>query len=207
MGLHMGKAMRERKLRLLDEATVPFRAFHGAPWCVEEGWLRAVRVAVGTPTEELTERLGVQRREIFRLELAEKESRITLAALKRAAEALDCELIYGLKPMEGTLAEMAAERNAAREKALHAKRLAADERRAEEGKPRRWRDPQLGAIDVLMRLAGVRRSNSYTERLSSSVDRRLGRHAKKIARALTANAIKGDMGAVRDVLRLTGLKK
>jgi len=207
MGLHMGKEMRERQLRLLDEASLTFRVVHGVPWCVEEGWLRAVRLAVGIPVEELAKRLGVQRREIFRLEGAEKESRITLTALKRAAEALDCELIYGLRPKAGTLLEMAAERSVARKKALHVKRLATDERRVAEGKPRKWRDPQLGAIDELLRLAGVRKSNSYSERLSSSVDRRLGRHANKIARALMDKAKEGNLGAVRDILRLTGLKK
>jgi transcriptional regulator with XRE-family HTH domain len=157
--------------------------------------------------EELTERLGVQRREIFRLEKAEKESRITLAALKRAAEALDCELIYGLRPKEGTLVEMAEERRAAQAKALLAKRLAADEQRATEGKPRRWRDPKLEAIDELLRLAGVRKSNSYRERLSSSVDRRLGRHANKISRALTDQAKEGNYDALRDIMRLTGVMK
>ncbi|MGA2851464.1 MAG: hypothetical protein ABSE46_20870 [Terracidiphilus sp.] len=207
MGLHVGKEMRERQLRLLDEASLPLRAVHGAPWCVPDGWLRAVRVAVGTPVEELMERLGVQERAVFRLELAEKEPRITLGALKRGAEALGCELIYGFRPKEGTLVEMAAERSAAQEKALRARRMEADERRAAEGKPRRWRDPQLGAIDELLRLAGVRKPNSYAERLSSSVDRRLGRHANKIARAVTRKAMEGNMDAMRDIYWLTGLKK
>jgi transcriptional regulator with XRE-family HTH domain len=157
--------------------------------------------------EELTERLGVQRREIFRLEEAEKESRITLATLKRAAEALDCELIYGLSPKAGTLVEMAAERSAARQKALRAKRLAADEQRAAEGKPRRFGDPQLGAIDELLRLAGVRKSNSYRERLSSSVDRRLGRHATKFARVLTDKALEGNMVAFKELVRVAGMKR
>jgi transcriptional regulator with XRE-family HTH domain len=207
MGLHMGKAMRGRQLKLLDEASLPFRAVHGAPWCVEDGWLRSVRVAVGIPVEELALRLGVQPREVFRLETAEKESRITLAALKRAAEALDCELMYGLTPKEGTLVEMAAERSTARERALHAKRLAADDRRVAEGKPRRMRDPQLGAIDELLRLAGLARTNNCTERLRSSVDRRVGRHAGKIVGALTDKALEGNMGAIKDLLRIVGAVK
>ena len=207
MGLHTGKAERDRQLRLLDEASATFRAVSGAPPCVPDGWLRAVRVAVGTPTEELTQRLGIQQRAILRLERAEKGSQITMAALKRGAEALDCELIYGLRPIQGTLVEMAARRSAAQEQALHAKRMAADERRVSEGKPRRWRNPKLGAIDDLLRLAGVRKANSYGERLGSSVDRRLGRHAKKIARVLSGKAIEGDMGAMKDLLRLAGQKK
>jgi len=57
--------------------------------CTEGSWLWAVRTAVGTPVEELARRLGVQQREIFRLEQAERESRITLGSLERAAEAMD----------------------------------------------------------------------------------------------------------------------
>jgi transcriptional regulator with XRE-family HTH domain len=203
MGLHMGQAMRDEQLRLLDAASATFRAVHGAPECVPEGWLRAVRVAVGVPQEELVERLGVKRRAIFRLERAEKESSITLASLKRVAEALDCEVIYGLRPKEGTLVEMAAERRAVQAKALLAKRLAADELRAAEGKPRRLRDPKLAAINELLRLAGVKKGNTYGDRLTSSLDRRLGRHAKKIARVVTDQAKAGNYVAARDIMRLT----
>lgn len=200
--MHMEKWERERQLKLLDEASLPLRAVSGAPDCVPDGWLRAVRVAVGVPVEELALRLGVQRREVFRLEGAEKESRITLAALKRTAVALDCEVIYGLRPNDGTLVEMAAERREAREKALYEKRLAADVRRVAEGKPRRMRDPQLGAIDELLRLAGVARTNNCAKRLRSSVDRRVGRHASKIVGALTEKAVKGDLGAIKELIRL-----
>jgi len=66
--------------------------------CIDEGWLRAVRQAVGMPVEEVARRLGVQIGEIWRLERMERESRITLGALRRAAEAMDCELLYGLRP-------------------------------------------------------------------------------------------------------------
>ena len=98
----------------------------------------------------------MQQREIFRLELAERESRITLAALRRAAGALDCELTFALTPRQGTLGEMAAARRAARENALKAKRLNADERREREGKPRRMKDPQMEAIKTLLVLAGIK---------------------------------------------------
>jgi transcriptional regulator with XRE-family HTH domain len=155
MGMHMEKAMRERLLKGLDEASLPFRVAQRAA-CVEDGWLRTVRVAVGTPVEELARRQGVQQREIFRLERAEKEARITLGALQRAAGAMDCELVYGLTPKRGTLGEMAAVQRAAREEELEQKRLERDERRVSEGKPRRGRDPQLAALRKLLRLAGVK---------------------------------------------------
>ena len=58
--------------------------------------------------EELARRLGVKQREIFRLEQAERESRIALGSLQRAAEAMDCELTYGLTPKRGTRGAAAA---------------------------------------------------------------------------------------------------
>jgi len=152
MGTHLGKEMRERLLTSLEEATMPFRMARKTD-AVEEGWLRAVRQAVGTPVEELARRQGVKRGEIFRLEKMERESRITLGALRRAAEAMDCELTYGLKPKRGTLSEMAAVRNAAWARVLRRRRVAADDRRSEQGKRRRRRDPQLNAIKALVALA------------------------------------------------------
>jgi hypothetical protein len=63
-----------------------------------------------------------------------------LHALRRAAEALDCELVYGLVPKEGTLAAMAAgiEAGRAQRKAeMRArKRQRAKERRVEAARVR-----------------------------------------------------------------------
>ena len=72
------------------------------------GWLRAVRRASGIPVHVLAKRLGVTEYEVFRLEKAESSSRIVLANLKRAAEALGCELVYGLVPRKGSLKDLAA---------------------------------------------------------------------------------------------------
>jgi transcriptional regulator with XRE-family HTH domain len=120
---------------------------------IEEGWLRGVRLAVGMPVEELARRQGVGEREISRQELMERGSRITLWALQRAAEAMDCELSYALIPKRGTLSEMAAVRSSARDKVFAKRRVEADDRRSEEGKRRRRRDPQLEAIKALVALA------------------------------------------------------
>jgi transcriptional regulator with XRE-family HTH domain len=144
--------MRERLLTSVEEATVPFRAARETA-VFDEGWLRAVRQAVGMPVAELASRQGVKRGEIFRLETMERESRITVGALRRAAEGMDCELIYGLRPKRGTLSQMAAVRRAAWAKVLKRRRLKADDRRSIEGKRRRLRDPQLAAVRTLVLLA------------------------------------------------------
>ena len=119
-------------------------------------WVRALRQAVGISAVEFARRMGVSTREVFRLEKAEEESRIQLGTLRRAAEALDCELIYALTPKRGTLGEMAAVRRVAREAARKQARADADERRVAEGKPRKGRDPQLAAIKLLLKMAGIK---------------------------------------------------
>jgi transcriptional regulator with XRE-family HTH domain len=80
-----------------------------------EGWLRTVRRVVGIPAAEAARRIGVEEREVFRAEHTEGRGVIELQTLRRAAESLGCELVYGLAPKEGTLAAMAAGIEAGRE--------------------------------------------------------------------------------------------
>jgi predicted DNA-binding mobile mystery protein A len=101
--------------RRLDETLLAFRVARIAAG-ERTGWLREVRQVVGIPVKEVARRLGVCRWEVFRLEKSESESRIMLGTLRRAAEALDCDLVYALTPRQGTLEELAAEQRAAREK-------------------------------------------------------------------------------------------
>ena len=103
----------------LDETLLGFRAARLAmpEEVLKGGWLRAVRKATGIPVHVLQKRLGVTKYEIFRLEKAERTSRIGLANLRRAAEALGCELVYALAPREGSLEDLVAAETAAREAA------------------------------------------------------------------------------------------
>jgi predicted DNA-binding mobile mystery protein A len=150
----MEKETRERMRQRLDEAALGYRL--GRTAAGEMGsWLRALRQTLGVPAEEFARRLGVKQREVFRLEKSEEESCIQLGTLRRAAEALDCELVYALTPRQGTLNEMAAAQRTKRETARKQARAELDERRVAEGKPRRGRDPQLAAIKTLLRLAGI----------------------------------------------------
>ncbi len=93
-----------------------------------KSWLRAVRQATGVPVYVMADRLGVTKHEIFRLEKSEGESRIVLANLRRAAEALGCELVYALVPQKGTLADLAAMERAAQEEARATVRTEAERR-------------------------------------------------------------------------------
>ena len=48
--------------------------------------------------EQLGERIGISQPSVQRLERSEAEGTIQLSSLRRAAEALDCEVIYALVP-------------------------------------------------------------------------------------------------------------
>jgi predicted DNA-binding mobile mystery protein A len=101
----------EERLRELDEMAMALNVARGVAINVQgkaEGWLRTVRRAVGIPVAEAAGRMGVVQSDVYRMEYAEGRGVIELQTLRRAAEALGCELVYGLVPKEGTLAKMAA---------------------------------------------------------------------------------------------------
>jgi predicted DNA-binding mobile mystery protein A len=63
-----------------------------------QGWIRAIRTALGMSTKEMAQRMGVTQSRISQLEHAEADDSIRLDTLRRAAEALDCELHYVFVP-------------------------------------------------------------------------------------------------------------
>lgn len=65
------------------------------------GWIRAIRDALGMPAAELGRRLGVSHGAVFALERSEREGKARISTLKRAAEALDCTLVYAFIPKHG----------------------------------------------------------------------------------------------------------
>ena len=76
------------------------------------GWIKAVREALGITTAQLAIRMHIKQPSIIDLERSEVKGSIELATLRRAAEALDCTLIYALlpnKPLETTVRDRARE--------------------------------------------------------------------------------------------------
>lgn len=62
------------------------------------GWVRAIRDALGLSTRQLGERLGVAAMSVTDLEESERAGRAQLATLRRAADAMDCDLVYAFVP-------------------------------------------------------------------------------------------------------------
>lgn len=74
------------------------------------GWVKAIREALGMTAAQLGERTGVSKQRALALEKAESSGSVTL---ERAANALDCRLVYALmprKPLETMVEERAFRR-------------------------------------------------------------------------------------------------
>jgi predicted DNA-binding mobile mystery protein A len=62
------------------------------------GWVRAIRDAVGMTTRQMAARMGVTAMAISSLETSERAGTVQLDTLRRAADALGCDLVYTLVP-------------------------------------------------------------------------------------------------------------
>lgn len=75
-----------------------------------KGWIKAIREALGMTSKQFAQRLGVSQPRIVALEKGEVDETLTLASLRRAAEALDCTVVYALvpnRPLADTLRQRA----------------------------------------------------------------------------------------------------
>ncbi len=76
------------------------------------GWIKAIREAIGMTSAQLGKRLGVSQPRVYGIEKAEASGSITLESLERAAQALDCRLVYAIvprKPLEFLVEDRACE--------------------------------------------------------------------------------------------------
>lgn len=74
------------------------------------GWIRAIREALGMTSKQLALRLGVSQPRVTKIEQAEGDGSITLNTLRRAAQAMDCQLVYAFVPRR-PLQELVEERS------------------------------------------------------------------------------------------------
>ena len=83
--------------RQLDRRSAPLRGL--AAWLTpHRGWIRAIRDALGMSGSELATRMGVRQQSVHDLEVSERRNTIQLDTLARAADAMDCDLVYALVP-------------------------------------------------------------------------------------------------------------
>jgi predicted DNA-binding mobile mystery protein A len=93
----MKNIAKARARQRLDERLLPLKPeerFDAPP----KGWLRAIRQALGMTGVQFAKRLRISPQSAEALEKSEAAGTVQLNTLRRAAEALDCRLVYALVP-------------------------------------------------------------------------------------------------------------
>lgn len=93
----MKRDSRNKARKRLDERLLPLKPedrFRAPP----KGWIRAIRDALGMTGVQFAAKLGVRPQSVDALEKSEANGSIKLDTLRRAAEALDCTVVYALVP-------------------------------------------------------------------------------------------------------------
>lgn len=67
---------------------------------VQPGWIHFIRHALNMTLEKLAERVGVSKTTAAQAERGEAEGKLTLATLKKMAEAMECEFVYAFVPKD-----------------------------------------------------------------------------------------------------------
>lgn len=93
----MGKQLSVIQLRQLDDRLSRVRELSvlDPP---PDGWVRTLRQALGMTSEQLADRMGVTRQAVLQLEGAEQRKTATWTSLRKAADAMDCEVVYAVVP-------------------------------------------------------------------------------------------------------------
>ena len=105
------KDLRRRQIQQDMAGLQALRDSHRPPG----GWLRTIRQSLKLTLPELAKKLGITKSTLIGFELREAADSITLATLRRVAEAMDCKLVYAIVPKTGTLDDIVEKK--ARDKA------------------------------------------------------------------------------------------
>ena len=100
MARTVNAAGRRQARRRLDERTGILRDQVRDLAVPKSGWIRALREALGMSSKDLAARMGVTESTVVRIEANERFDSVQLRTLRRAADALGCDLVYALVPRE-----------------------------------------------------------------------------------------------------------
>lgn len=85
-----------------------------------QGWIKAVREALGLSARQLGQRLGKTAQAVHQMEKSEASGRIQIDTLAQLARAMNCELVYAIVPYNDERSLQRIIENRAREIALKA---------------------------------------------------------------------------------------
>jgi predicted DNA-binding mobile mystery protein A len=97
--------MNNQKRLIIKQLDSKIRKFRNIkePFAPSNGWLLAIRTALGMPRRSVAKRLQISEPTLQGIEKREVEGNITLKTLRETAAAMDLELVYGFVPREGSL--------------------------------------------------------------------------------------------------------
>lgn len=93
--------VRKQYVRIVDDAAQRLHGVRKPP----EGWLATLRKALGMSGAQVAARMGVSRNAIYQAERNERDSAITIAQMRKIADAMDCDFVYAVVP-KGTIGDV-----------------------------------------------------------------------------------------------------
>ena len=105
----MNKRLSVIQLRQLEERLEKVRDI-AALESPQDGWVRTLRQALGMTTSQLAARMGITRQAVLQMEAAERKQTVTWSSLRKAATAMDCEVVYAVVP-KGSLTQVLLRRS------------------------------------------------------------------------------------------------
>lgn len=93
-----GAAARHRARHALDRRLPELQDLPRDTAPPRGGWVRAIREALGMSAADLGARMGVAETSVLSLERNEVARHVRMDTLERAANALECDLVYALVP-------------------------------------------------------------------------------------------------------------
>jgi len=93
------------QIELLDKKLYHFQGLSESR-APAQGWIRFIRQSIGMSMRQLGSRLNIRPQSVADLEKREAEGKVTLHALRDAAEALDMKLVYAIVPKHGTVNDL-----------------------------------------------------------------------------------------------------
>lgn len=92
----MNYKLAKSKRKVLDQKISELKKINWAP--PKNGWVKAVREALGLTTAQLGARIGIPASNITILENREVTKKTTIETLEKAAHAMGCKLVYAIVP-------------------------------------------------------------------------------------------------------------
>ncbi len=105
----MNKDQKRLRIVQLDKKIESFAKAKGNP-LPGEGWIYAIREALGMSLKQLGNRLKITPQGAKDIERREKDGSLTLQKLREVAAALNMQLVYGLVPKDQSLEKMIEKR-------------------------------------------------------------------------------------------------